>query len=74
MNKEKIYICKCGECFDFDGWNIKEEIRQGNNYHYKATKCYIIKYTFCRCGKEVILIKSKKGVYKSSLKHKEKKE
>lgn len=55
-------ICSCGEKYDFEGWNIKEIIRFGNNYCYRRTKHFSIKYTTCsKCGKQVILSKSKFG-------------
>ena len=58
--KEKIIKCDCGEKFDTDGWNIKEKIRQGNNYRYKREGNFSIKYTNCdKCGRYVTLRKEK---------------
>ncbi len=64
MHNEKYSICSCGESYDFEGWNIHKIKGMGNNYHYKGTKCYIIKYTFCdKCGEKVILSKKMKVKY-----------
>ena len=50
--------CTCGEDYDFEGWNINEEARSGNNYLIKRDETHRIKYTICsKCGKEVILSK-----------------
>ena len=58
-----LRYCSCGEIYSHDGWNINEDGEMGNNYNYRGTKCFLIKYTTCtKCGKQVILQKSKKGM------------
>ncbi len=64
MKKLKhLRYCSCGEIYSHDGWNINEDGEMGNNYRYRSTDCFVIKYTTCtKCGKQVILQKSKKGI------------
>lgn len=58
--KMEIRKCNCGEEFDFEGWNIKEKVCQGNAYHIKREGNYRVKYIKCnKCGKEVILNKER---------------
>lgn len=65
MKKLKhLRYCSCGEIYSHDGWNINKDAGMGNNYCYRGTKYFVIKYTRCtKCGKQVILQKSKKGIF-----------
>lgn len=52
--------CKCGEEYDFEGWNVNEACGPGNAYHLTSSGGYRIKYTICtKCKEKVILSREK---------------
>ncbi len=53
-----IKCINCGELYDFEGWNIKEEeAGMGNNYNYSYIGDFLIKYTICtKCKHPVVLV------------------
>jgi len=60
MENKTISKCICGEGFDFEGGNIKEEYGPGNAYMFCREGNFRIKYTICnKCGRKVVLSKEK---------------